>query len=358
MTFAGRCLNPAGRGGPAGLARADLASAAASHCLHARVPSAPDSTSTAAASAERRAGTVYGLSAYLLWGLFPLFFPLLEPAGAVEILAHRVVWSLAAVLVVLLVASNAGALMAVLRDRRRALLLVAAALLIAVNWGVFIYAVNSDHVIESSLGYFITPLVSAAFGVVIFREHLRPRQVAALALGACAVLVLTIAYGQLPWIALVLALSFGTYGLVKKIADVGAAESLAVETLVLLLPAMGYVAVLEASGDGSFGAVSTGHALLLVASGPVTALPLLLFSGAVTRIPLTRMGMLQYITPVLHFLVGLLVVGEQMPASRWVGFALVWVALSILSVDGLRAAQRSRLSATAEPQLAATRPAG
>jgi chloramphenicol-sensitive protein RarD len=294
---------------------------------------------------EERLGVMFGLSAYLLWGLFPLFFPLLEPAGAVEILAHRIVWSLLAVIAVLAVARNTSALGAVVRDRRKLLLLTVAAVLIAVNWGTFIYAVNSDHVIESSLGYFITPLVSAAFGVMVFREHLRSRQRLALGLGLIAVLVLAVDYGQPPWIALILATSFGTYGLVKKLAGVGAAESLAIETLVLLVPAIGYLIVLEASGGGSFAHDSVGHALLLVLLGPVTAIPLLFFSGAVTRVALTVMGMLQYIAPVLQFLVGLLLVGEQMPASRWIGFGLVWFALLVLSLDGLDAARRTRAGA-------------
>jgi chloramphenicol-sensitive protein RarD len=321
-----------------------------------RVAIAPDRELTPADARARRAGIVYGFAGYFLWGAFPLFFPLLEPAGPVEILAHRIVWSLVAVLAVLLLASGIRSVAEVLRDRRRTLLLVIAAVLIAVNWGVFIYAVNSDRVIESSLGYFITPLVSAAFGVMIFREHLRPQQIAALALGAVAVLVLTLDYGRLPWIALVLALSFGTYGLVKKLANVGAPESLAVETLVLLAPATAFLVVLERSGEGTFASVSPGHALLLLAAGPVTALPLLLYSASVTRVPLTIMGMLQYLTPVLQFLVGLLVVGEAMPTSRWIGFGLVWAALCVLSLDSLRTARRTRLRTRAEPALAPTPP--
>ena len=308
---------------------------------------APETARTEVDEAERRLGLLYGLGAYLLWGSFPLFFPLLEPAGPVEILAHRIVWSLVAVLAVLLVASNIRSLIAVLRDRRRALLLTLAAMLIAVNWGVFIYAVNSDHVLESSLGYFITPLVSVAFGVVIFREQLRPRQIGALSLGLAAVMVLTAGYGKPPWIALALAATFGSYGLVKKLADVPAPESLAIETLVLLAPALAFLIGLEATGEGTFASVSPGHALLLMAAGPVTALPLLLFSASVVRVPLTIMGMLAYLTPVLHFLVGLLIVGEDMPVSRWIGFGLVWTALVILTADGLQAARRPRVRVAA-----------
>jgi chloramphenicol-sensitive protein RarD len=300
-------------------------------------------------AATRRDGVIYGAAAYLLWGVFPLFFPLLKPAGAVEILAHRIIWSLVAVVAVLAVGRNFASFKALMRERRKVALLGIAAVLIAVNWGTFIYAVNSDHVIESSLGYFITPLVSAAFGVFVFREELRPRQVVALGIGALAVIVLAVDYGRLPWIALILAASFGSYGLVKKIADVGAAESLAIETLILLAPAIACVAILEATGHGTFAHEAPGHPLLLMSSGVVTALPLLLFSASVTRVPLTVIGMLQYLAPVLQFVVGLLIVGEAMPASRWIGFGLVWLALVVLSADLLQAARRTRVAAVQEP---------
>jgi chloramphenicol-sensitive protein RarD len=292
---------------------------------------------------DGREGVLFGIAACLLWGLFPLFFPLLKPAGAVEILAHRIVWSLLAVVAVLAVRRNASFLPALLRNRRQLMLLSGAAVLIAVNWGTFIYAVNSGHVIEGSLGYFITPLVSAAFGIFVLREQLRPRQLAALGLGACAVAVLTLDYGAPPWIALTLALTFGTYGLLKKLAGVGAAESLALETLILLFPAALYLIVLEVSGDGTFTYHSPGHALLLMASGPVTALPLVLFSAAVTRVALSVVGLLQYIVPVMQLLVGLLVVNEVMPPSRWIGFGLVWMALLVLSADGIHSARRSHV---------------
>jgi chloramphenicol-sensitive protein RarD len=191
--------------------------------------------------------------------------------------------------------------------------------------------------------------VSAAFGVLVFREQLRPRQGIALGIGAAAVIVLAVDYGRLPWISLVLAASFGSYGLVKKMADVGAAESLAAETLILLAPALACVFVLQASGSGTFTHHAPGHPLLLMASGIVTALPLLLFSASVTRVPLTVIGMLQYLAPVLQFLVGLVVVGEAMPASRWIGFGLVWAALAVLTGDLLHASRRTRLAAIQEP---------
>jgi chloramphenicol-sensitive protein RarD len=298
---------------------------------------------------EYRRGVICGVAAYLLWGLFPLYFPLLEPAESLEILSHRIVWSLVAVAALLAVTVGFRPFLVMLRDRRRALLITAAAFLVAINWFVFIYAVTSDHVIEAALGYFINPLVSAAFGVIFFRERLRPWQAVAFGLALVAVLVLALDYGRPPWIALTLAFSFGTYGLVKKAAGVGAAEGLALETLVLLAPALLYLVVIDVQGTGTFAHESAGHTLLLLSSGPVTALPLLLFSAAVTRIPLTVIGMLQYLGPTIQFLIGLLIIGEAMPASRWIGFTLVWIALVILSVEGLRAAQRSRSALAAEP---------
>jgi chloramphenicol-sensitive protein RarD len=289
-----------------------------------------------------RAGVLFGLGAYSLWGLFPLYFPLLDPAGPVEVLAHRITWSLVFVAVGLALMRRVGTIRAITRDRRKALLLAAASVLIATNWGVYIYAVSTDHVIEAALGYFINPLVSVGFGVVIFGERLRRTQLAALALGTAAVAVLTAYSGGLPWISLVLAVSFGTYGLLKKLVDVGAPEGLAVETLVLAVPALGYLLALGAGGSGTFTSEGTGHLLLLMAAGPVTAIPLVLFAACVTRVPLSTVGLLQYLTPVLQFLIGWLVGGEQMPTSRWVGFALVWGALVILTWDALRTASTAR----------------
>ncbi|WP_354697685.1 Protein RarD [Paraconexibacter sp. AEG42_29] len=289
-----------------------------------------------------RAGVLYGLGAYSLWGLFPLYFPLLEPAGSVEVLAHRIVWSLVFVLGVLALTRRLTELRAVAGDRRRLLLLAGSSVLIATNWGIYIYAVSSNHVIEAALGYFVNPLVSVAFGVLVFGERLRTLQVTALALGTVAVIVLTAYSGGFPWISLVLAASFGTYGLLKKLADVGASEGLAVETLVLVVPAAGYLLALGASGDGTFTNEGAGHLALLAAAGPVTAIPLTLFAACVTRVPLSTVGLLQYLTPVLQFLIGWLVQGEAMPTSRWVGFALVWSALVLLTWDALRSASAAR----------------
>nr|WP_318839285.1 EamA family transporter RarD [Actinomadura montaniterrae] len=289
-------------------------------------------------------GMAYGVAAYVLWGLFPLYWPLLKPAGALEILAHRIMWSLVAVAVVLAAARNWGWIRAL--TVRKAGLLAAAALVITANWGTYIYAVNSGHTIEAALGYFINPLISVVFGVVIFRERLRAGQWAAVGLGAAAVVVLTADYGRLPWIALVLAFSFGTYGLLKKFASMPSAESLAVETAVMFVPALVSVLVLAGRGDAAFGHHGAGHAALLAGAGIVTAIPLMLFNAAAIRLPMSAIGMLQYLAPVLQFLIGLLVQGEEMPPSRWAGFLLVWLALVALTWDGVRAGRRARVPET------------
>lgn len=289
---------------------------------------------------ESRRGILYGIAAYAMWGLFPLYWPLLKPSGAVEILAHRMVWSLAAVAALLAARRHWSWLREL--TRRQIILLSLAAITISLNWGTYIFAVNTHHVVESALGYFINPLVSVVFGVVVFRERLRPWQWTAVGLGAAAVLVLTVDYGRLPWIALVLAFSFGLYGLIKKAARVGSAESLTIETLVLLVPALTYLIVLEANGTGTFGHHGGGHALLLAASGLITAVPLLCFNAAALRVPLSIVGLLQYIAPTLQFLCGVLIAREAMPPSRWFGFAIVWLALSVFTWDSLRAAQTSR----------------
>jgi chloramphenicol-sensitive protein RarD len=282
---------------------------------------------------------LYGVAAYTMWGLFPLYWPLLKPSGAVEILAHRMVWSLVAVAAVLLVRRHWSWIRELARQPRKLALLTLAAIVVTINWGTYIYAVNTGHVVESALGYFINPLVSVLFGVVLLRERLRPLQWAAVGFGAVAVLVLTLDYGRLPWIALTLAVSFGVYGLVKKKANVAATEGLAVETLVLLLPALGYLVFLQASGEATFPHQGVGHAVLLVEAGIVTALPLICFGAAAIRVPLSTIGLLQYIAPILQFACGVLIAKETMPPSRWIGFSIVWLALAIFTYDSIRAAR-------------------
>jgi chloramphenicol-sensitive protein RarD len=296
-----------------------------------------------------RSGVALGLAAYLLWGVFPLYFPLLAPAGAVEVLLHRVLWSLVVCAVVLTVLqarrrSAWAPVLALARSPRTLALLAVAALVIAVNWGVYIYATTTGHVIEASLGYFVNPLVTVALAVLLLGERLRRLQWAAVGVGLLAVVVLTVDYGHPPWIALVLAVSFGTYGLAKKkLGGTGgqglsALTSLTAETVLLAPLALVALVVVEATGRGSFTADAPWHPLLLASTGVVTAVPLLLFAAAARRVPLTTTGLLQYVTPVLQLALGVLVLGERMPASRWAGFALVWVALVLLTVDMLRAA--------------------
>ena len=287
-----------------------------------------------------RSGTAYGVAAYAMWGLFPLFWPLLEPAGAIEVLAHRVLWSL--VVVVGLVLAGLAQLRGLRRDQL--VRLSVAAVLLAVNWGTYIYGVDSEQVVETSLGYFINPLVSVALGVVVLGERLRPVQQVAVVIASLAVVVLTVQAGHPPVIALVLAFSFGTYGLLKKQAAVGAVSSLAVETAVLAPVALGYLLVLAVGGRGHFTGHGTGHALLLVSAGPVTALPLLCFGAAATRIPLSTLGVLQYLAPTLQLLCGLVVSHEPFGVAQAVGFGLVWVALLLFTTDLVRAHRRPALA--------------
>ncbi|MGW0334438.1 EamA family transporter RarD [Streptomyces sp. NPDC003011] len=290
---------------------------------------------------EQRIGLLNGFAAYGMWGLVPLFWPLLKPAGAAEILAHRMVWSLAFVAVALLVVRRWAWAGELLRQPGRLGLITIAAAVITVNWGVYIWAVNSGHVVEASLGYFINPLVTIAMGVLLLKERLRPVQWAAVGIGFAAVLVLTIGYGQPPWISLTLAFSFATYGLVKKKVNLGGVESLAAETAIQFLPALGYLLWLGTSGEATFASEGAGHAALLAATGVVTAIPLVCFGAAAIRVPLSTLGLLQYLAPVFQFLLGVLYFREAMPPERWAGFALVWLALTLLTWDALRTARRS-----------------
>ncbi len=271
------------------------------------------------AMSEDRRGILLGAAAYVCWGLFPLYFPLLEPASAVEIVAHRVVWTLVFVVLLLLVRRRWSWVRSIVVDRRRLLILAVASVVLSVNWGVYIWAVNSDRVVEAALGYFINPLVTVLLGVVLLGERLRRAQWVAVGLATVAVLVLTAAYARPPVIALVLALSFGTYGLMKKKVDMPAVESLAVETSLMFVPATVLLVALQVQGTATFGHAAASVTALLVGVGAVTAIPLLLFAGAAARTPLSTMGLLQYITPILQFMIGMLVVHESMPASRWVG---------------------------------------
>jgi chloramphenicol-sensitive protein RarD len=295
---------------------------------------------------NHRTGLAVGVGAYLLWGLFPLYWPLLEPAAAVEILAHRIVWSLLFVGALLALTAGFGWLRTL--GRRRAGLLTLAAVLVTVNWGTYIYGVNSEHVVETSLGYFINPLVTVALAVSVLGERLTRLQIVAVAIATVAVLVLTADYGRPPWIALTLACSFGLYGLVKKRAGVDGIQSLGFETGVLALPALVYLLVLGADGSGTFTSEGAGHAALLALGGIFTAVPLMLFGAAAIRIPLTTLGLIQYLAPTLQFAIGVLIYSEPMPASRLAGFTLVWIALAVFTWDAVRHTRRVRFAAAAD----------
>ncbi|WP_435859961.1 EamA family transporter RarD [Streptomyces narbonensis] len=282
-----------------------------------------------------------------MWGLVPLFWPLLKPAGAVEILAHRMVWSLVFVGIALLAVRRWGWIPELVRSPRKLALITVAAAVISVNWGLYIWSVNTGRVVEASLGYFINPLVTIALGVLVLKERLRPVQWAAVGVGFAAVLVLAIGYGQPPWISLTLASSFAVYGLVKKKLNLGGLESLAAETAVQFLPALGYLVWLGTQGTLAFGSDGAGHAALLVSTGIVTAVPLVCFGAAAIRVPLSTLGLLQYLAPTFQFLLGVLYFHEAMPPERWAGFSLVWLALTLLTWDALRTARRSRAAMAA-----------
>ena len=282
---------------------------------------------------RRRSGVLFGVGAYVWWGLCPGFFPLLLPAGSLEVLAHRIVWSAACLAVVLLVARRFGDLRRL--GGRTWLLLAGASALISINWGVYIYAATHGHVVDAALGYFINPLVTVAIGVLLFRERIGRWQLVALGLAVVAVVVLTVEVGTPPYVAVALALSFALYGLVKKVVVADPRVSVAVETFLALPLAGGYLITLQLWGHGHFVGFGTDHTILLVLAGPVTAVPLLLFAAGAQRLPLITMGLLFYLNPALQMAWGVLVGHEPMPPGRWVGFALIWVALGVMTVGSL-----------------------
>lgn len=304
---------------------------------------------TSSAGNEGRKGLIFGLVAYGLWGLFPLYWPLLKPAGPIEILAHRMAWSLIIVLVLLAARRNWSWIGRLRHSPGKALLLLAAATVITVNWGTYIAAVNRGHVVETSLGYFINPLVTVVFGVLILRERLRPMQWAAVGIGTAAIAELVVGYGHVPWIALILAFSFGSYGLFKKLAGIPAVESMAVESAFQFLPALGYLAFLQSQGTAAFGHVRWPVTVLLACCGLVTIIPLICFAAAANRLPLSTMGLLQFLAPILQLAVGVLVTHEAVPGSEWIGFSIVWIALALLTYDSLRQVRRARALKTREP---------
>jgi chloramphenicol-sensitive protein RarD len=295
---------------------------------------------------EMTAGVIFGIGAYGLWGLLPLYFFVLQPAGAVEIVANRIVWSLLFCLLLITVTRSWRALAGAFRDRSVFVTLTIAAGLIAVNWLTYTYGVTTGQAVEASLGYFINPLVSVLLGVFVLKEKLRPLQWAAVGIGFVAVGVLTVSYGKLPWIALTLAVSFGLYGFVKKRVGpkVDAVTSLSVETMVLAPVAAVTIVWLGVSGAATLASEGAGHFWLLVASGVITAVPLLFFGASARRLPMTTIGLLQYFAPVLQFVVALAVFREAMTTDRWIGFGVVWLALLVLTVDMLRTARKTSVA--------------
>ncbi|MDO5739598.1 MAG: EamA family transporter RarD [Ornithinimicrobium sp.] len=295
-------------------------------------------------ASRHQEGTIYGFLAYLIWGAFPLYFNALHPAGPWEILAHRIVWTLVLCGGILLITRDLKWLVTLVRHPKRLAGVTLAGVLIATNWGVYIWAVISGHVTEAALGYFLNPLVTVALGVVILGEKLRRMQWVAVVIGTVAAIYLTFDYGTPPWISLILAFSFGTYSLLKNRLGISlsALQSLAGESLMILPVGIGILVWLSVHEETTFVGYGTGHMLLLLSTGVATAVPLLFFAAAASRIPLSTVGLLQFLTPILQLLTGVFLLGETVPLTRWAGFAMVWVALVILSLDMLGQVQRSR----------------
>lgn len=300
---------------------------------------------------ELRRGTIFAFLAYGIWGLFPLYFHALEPSGAFEILAHRILWTMLFCVVVLVVRRDFAWVSTVVRRPKLLGGLTLAALLIAVNWVVYVLAVITGRTYAAALGYFLNPIVTVGLGVFVLRERLRPMQWAAVTVGAVAAVYLTVAGGEFPWIAVTLAFSFAFYGLVKKKvgASLDAMHSLTVETLVLSPVAVGVLLWLGVQGTTTFGEHGATHTSLLVAAGVVTAIPLLFFAAAARRIPLVTIGLIQFLTPMLQLLIGVVLLGEHVTGALWVGFGIVWIALVLLTIDSLRQGQTNRRARLAGP---------
>lgn len=295
-------------------------------------------------AAQERLGGIYAFGAYFLWGFMPLYFILLAPIGPWEIVVWRILFSLVFCAILLTVTRTWPKLLAILRDRRLVFWTIIAGLLIYVNWQVFLIGILTGHVIEGSLGYFINPIVTVLLGVLVLHERLRPAQWAAIAIAVVAVVVIIVAYGTFPWIALTLAASFGAYGLVKKQIGpkVDAISGLTLESLWLTPIALVQLIVVANTTGLVFGTQGAGHTVLVTLAGVITAVPLLLFAAGARRAPLVVIGLLQFVAPIMQFLTGWWMLGEPMPLERWIGFGLVWVALIVLMVDSIASARGSR----------------
>ena len=283
-------------------------------------------------------GLLFGVSAYIIWGLLPLYWKLVEEAGAYEILAHRGIWSLLICISLLALRKQLKSAYEMVRSSRTFSLLFLASGLLTINWGVYIWSVTVNRVVEAALGYYITPLINVTFGVLLLREKLRPAQWIAVALAAAGVVILTLGYGSLPWIALVLAISWGSYSLIKKSLNLGALETLSLETLFAFLPNLVFLLIIQGSGSAEFGSTWT-ISILLFGAGAATVIPLLLFNGSTTRLPLSTVGLLQYITPTIMFFIGIFINDEDISMTKVIGFAFIWLALAVLSRDLYRSSR-------------------
>jgi chloramphenicol-sensitive protein RarD len=286
-------------------------------------------------------GPLLAAGAYLLWGVLPIYWRALAGVPALEILLHRIVWSLAVVLVLLAVRKEWQWLADGLRRPAIFRVFLVTAALLAVNWLVYLWANNNGHIVETSLGYFITPLVSVVLGLAVLHERMRPGQWLSVGIAALGVLFLVLTAGGWLWISLALALSFGFYGLLRKTARLGSLEGLTVEMAILFLPALGYLLLLSAQGEAAFGAAGASTTTLLALSGIVTAVPLLLFASGARLVPLTTLGLLQYIAPTMQFCIGVFVYHEPFDTARLLGFSIVWFALAVYSLEGYRHRRRA-----------------
>jgi chloramphenicol-sensitive protein RarD len=280
-------------------------------------------------------GTWYAVGAYVIWGLFPIYWKWLQQVPALQLIGHRVVWSCVILLGIILISQQWSVFQSSARNRRVLAIYAVAGVLIGVNWVIYVWAVNSGFIVETSLGYFINPLVSILLGVFVLGERLRLGQWISIGMAAAGVLYLTLAYGSLPWISLTLACTFGLYGLVKKMAPLGAVHGLALETALLLLPAMAFLYYEESADRGAFLHSGAYADLLMIGAGLVTTLPLLMFAAAARRIPLSLVGLFQYIAPTLQFMIGVLVFKEPLTRSRFIGFSIVWIALAMSALEGV-----------------------